>query len=326
LPTFRFGLDANLVNGKIYLIGGDDNGSSIVAPSFNEVYDPMTDSWASKASMPTSTEDFASTVFGNKIYIMGGFSKFSRSELNQIYDTETDSWSFGAPVPFDLIVSAAACATTGTEAPKRIYVFGEMWNIGESHRYSVLVYDAEHDSWTAGADIPTDRSGFGVAILYDLIYIIGGETAYPPDISFSYEAPTLTKYATNEQYTPIEYGTILPIVSLVSPLKNQTFNMTNVTLIFTVDKPTVWMGYSLDGQENVTVRSNTTLAGLANGLHNITVFARDEFENTGASEILFFTVELPLPEISPILPVVASAATVAVVGVGLLMYFRKRKR
>jgi hypothetical protein len=92
-----------------------------------------------------------------------------------------------------------------------------------------------------------------------------------------------------------------------------------------VNKAVSWMGYSLDSQENVTVMSNTTLAGLASGLHNVTVFARDEFENTGASETLFFTVELPLPETFPTL-LVASASGVAITVVAVcLLYYRKKR-
>jgi hypothetical protein len=276
--------------------------------------------------MPTSTEDFASAVFGNKIYVIGGFSKFSSSELNQIYDAESDSWSYGASIPFDLIVSAAACVTTDIQAPARIYVFGEMWNIGEAHKYSSLIYDPKNDSWTVGVDIPTDRNSFGVAIVNDIIYVIGGGTAYPTGINF-YGSPTITKYATNERYTPIGYRTISPLVHLVSP-QNQTYNTTSVPLVFTVNKPVSWMGYILDCQDNITVSGNTTVTELANGLHNVTVYARDKFDNTGVSENINFVIAAPEPEPEPFPTtiVIASVVTVAVVGIGLLVYFKKRKR
>jgi hypothetical protein len=82
------------------------------------------------------------------------------------------------------------------------------------------------------------------------------------------------------------------------------------------------MGYSLDGRETVKITGNTTLSGLSNGLHNVTVYAKDEFENTGASETISFSVEAPFPTTL----VVASTASVAAIGVGLLVYFRRRKR
>jgi hypothetical protein len=114
-----------------------------------------------------------------------------------------------------------------------------------------------------------------------------------------------------------------PTVRLISP-ENTTYTSANVTLNFTVNKQTSWMGYSLDSQDNVTSAVNTTLAGLANGLHNITVYAKDEFENTGVSETIHFNVDVPEP-FPTTLVAVASGASIVVIGVGLLICIKKRK-
>ena len=110
--------------------------------------------------------------------------------------------------------------------------------------------------------------------------------------------------------------------SILSPL-NKTYDISDVPLLFKVDKSVTQISYSLDGQDNVMVVGNTTLTGLSNGEHNVTVYATDEAGNTGASETITFSVEVPFP-VAPV--AAASVATVAVVGVGLLVYFRKRKR
>jgi hypothetical protein len=81
------------------------------------------------------------------------------------------------------------------------------------------------------------------------------------------------------------------------------------------------MGYSLDSQPKVQITGNTTLTGLSNGAHNLTVYAQDVAGNTGVSETVYFRVEIPFPT-APV--AVASAVTVAVVGVGLLVYFKRR--
>jgi hypothetical protein len=97
----------------------------------------------------------------------------------------------------------------------------------------------------------------------------------------------------------------------------------SVPLLFTVDKQANWIGYSLDGQDNVTITGNTTIAGLSSGLHNVTVYARDEFENMGASETISFSVaELPFPTALVAVAFIASAAAVSAV---LLVYFKKRR-
>jgi hypothetical protein len=132
-----------------------------------------------------------------------------------------------------------------------------------------------------------------------------------------------TYSAVNEQYTPFGYGTVPPIIDVASP-ENRNYMSSEIALNFTVNRHVEWIGYSLDGKENVTATGNTTLTGLSAGLHNITVYAKDELGNTGASEVVVFSVA---QESFPAVPVAAaSVATIAVMGVGLLVYFKKRNR
>jgi N-acetylneuraminic acid mutarotase len=306
-------LQANVVDGKIYLIGGNSNGT------LNQVYDPANDTWQTKASVPTAVSSYASAVVDNKIYVV-------TSNLTQIYDAEKDSWSIGAPAPLPAILGSAG-ATTGVKAPKRVYVFGAdadlpFWQL-TTRSFMAQSYDPKTDSWTACASIPTGRYSASVAIVDDLVYVIGGFTTEFRTDRLTLN-PIYTYSAVNQQYTPFGYGT--PVVSVVSP-ENKTYAANNVSLAFTLNKPAVWMGYSLDGQETVTVTGNTTLNALSNGLHNITVYAKDEFENTGVSETISFSVDVPeSSEPFPTTLFIAPIASVAVVGVGLLVYFKKRKR
>jgi hypothetical protein len=116
---------------------------------------------------------------------------------------------------------------------------------------------------------------------------------------------------------------ILPNVTLLLP-DNDVFNTSDVQLDFVVDRPVSQIEYCLDGKANVTIVGNTTLSGLPNGYHNVTVYAMDEAGKTGASETVFFTVTEP-PEPFPTTLVIASVITVVIVGSGLIVYFKKRK-
>jgi len=196
MPTARSWLTANVVNGKIYLMGGYPD------RTFNEVYDPATDSWTTKTPAPNALifgfDKAASAVINNKIYIIGGISQDQDYDLNQIYDTETDKWRSGAS-PITSVDGGAAAATTGVLAPKRIYVLGNSANFrqGEEQNF-VRVYDTETDSWTFGADVTTRRYNFGVAVVNDMLYAIGGHT-------YNFPLGNYAPLAVNEQYTPIGY-------------------------------------------------------------------------------------------------------------------------
>ena len=118
---------------------------------------------------------------------------------------------------------------------------------------------------------------------------------------------------------------VSPSISFLSP-QNGTYVTSDVELDFTVSEAASEVLYCLDGKENQTITDSLTLTGLAEGAHNVTLYAADLVGNTAAPQTLFFNVDLPEP--FPIMPVTASIATVAMVsfGLGFLAYFKKRKR
>ena len=131
------------------------------------------------------------------------------------------------------------------------------------------------------------------------------------------------KHPLTQPFNSVFYAPkILPKVSVLSP-ENQQFNESSIPLFFTVDKQASWVGYSLDGQETVTVTGNTTISELTNGSHNVTVYAEDTFGNKAASETITFTVEVG--SFPTALVVIASATTIAIVGIAVLVFFKKRR-
>ena len=328
IPTLRRGVGANVVNGKIYLIGGivpyDPSSTGFSHLSLNEVYDPETDSWSTRAEMPTAVISSRSAVIDSKIYIITGGS-------NQIYDAGTDTWSSGTPRPVSSIGGVARIeAATGVNALKRIYFFGG----GKTQ-----VYDPEADRWTVGADMPSGRSDFSIGVVDDLLYVLGGYTSayedFPDDWIYG---PQITRYTTNERYTPFGYGApdpsydgVAPVIRIESPA-NQTYytadaglNVTEIALNFTADETVFSTRYMLDGEIPVEISGNTTIAGLAVGVHNVTVSAFDASGNFGVSEPVFFTIAEPEPFPTTLVAAV-SGTSVALIGVALLVYFKKRKR
>jgi N-acetylneuraminic acid mutarotase len=311
MPTPRFSAAANIVNNKIYVVGGYTTNLD-VADNINQVYDPQTDSWTIKSSAPLPVASSASAVVDNKIYVLG----MNRSQsFVEIYDPANDAWSVRGATPVGYWSTAAA--TSGVYASKRIYFFNEN---------RTDIYDPATGNWTVGAAAPTDRLLAIVAVVNETFYLIGGRTGQWGYITMEY--PTTL----NERYTPVGYGTpdpsyVLattpPKVLLLSPL-NQTYNESSVSLIFTVDKAVGWTGYGLDREQNVTIICNGTIANMTNGLHSIAVYANDTYGNIGVSETITFTVAVPEP-FPTTLVATASVATVVAVGVGLLVYFKKRK-
>jgi hypothetical protein len=113
---------------------------------------------------------------------------------------------------------------------------------------------------------------------------------------------------------------IPPNITILSP-ETKPYNTSDVPLDFTVNEAFSQVSYSLDGQENITVNGNMTLARLFYGAHNVTVYATDEAGNVGASETITFTIAEPFP----VVPVAVTVTVAVAVGAGLLVYFKKHK-
>ena len=319
MPTSRMSLSANEVDGKIYLMGGRTGGpSSIVA--LNEVYDIATDSWTTKRSMHYPVDAYASAVVDGKIYVIGGFEGLYHGVpvgYTQIYDPVTDSWSLGASLP-EIVQHAAAGATTGSLAPKRIYVIGGGPDM-RAFNYT-QVYNPENDSWTLGAEMPTARGWLAVAVVNDLIYAIGGA----PYVMASF-------MTTNEQYVPFGFGTsgqsngdATSTITLISP-ENKTYYSASIPLEFSSKEPLSWMCYRLDREGITEIIGNTTITGLSLGSHNLTVYAKNNAGNALASQPVYFTIQETEPIYSTIVLAAAVSIAVAIAGAGLLFYFKKSR-
>jgi N-acetylneuraminic acid mutarotase len=199
MPTNRSQLNANVVDGKIYLIAGR-TGGQYTTVALNEVYNPETDTWTTKEPIPYPVVQYASAVVDDKIYIIGGQDEYelpSNPNLNitQIYDTITNTWTFGAPLPY-VVWQADAGATTGEMAPKKIYVMGGLPKDSLFGTDLNQVYDPSTNTWILGTPVPIARAQSHIAVVNDMLYWMGGL----PFINFQ-ATPSLENY----QYTPIGY-------------------------------------------------------------------------------------------------------------------------
>ncbi len=200
IPTPRYGMCANVVNGKVYVMGGGLHADypPHTCSTLNDVYDPETDSWTEKTPLPISVLHAASAVVDDRIYVLGGQAGLFMGgwhDHNMVYDVKNDSWSMAAPIPVGC-ERAAAGATTGVYASKRIYVFGGYTESKYRPQNIVQVYDPQSDVWSSGTPMLSPHANFGVAVVNDEMYVISG-------FKVSFQPPSVA----NEKYTPTGYGT-----------------------------------------------------------------------------------------------------------------------
>ena len=147
-------------NNKIYCIGGFDGSYS----TNNLVYDPTTNIWQSKASMPTGRSLPLLAIANNKIYAIGSEAN---STQNEEYNPATNIWTVKANAPTNFSETASIISYNN-----KIYVFGGEWSSVYS---SVFVYDPIANSWNTYA-LPTGRKYIKTILFNNLIYLIGGNS------------------------------------------------------------------------------------------------------------------------------------------------------
>lgn len=117
-PTARNSAASVVIDGKIYVVGGRQNQTNkngdvrIVNVPNLEVYDPVTDSWESRAAMPIAQGGLAAAVADGKLYVFGGEQWYPEeivSANSWVYDPETNRWEAlpNMPTPRHGLAAAA---------------------------------------------------------------------------------------------------------------------------------------------------------------------------------------------------------------------------
>ena len=188
LPTRRGAANAFAFGGKIYVIGGASvhPGSKElgIAPggvgralTTNEVYDPATNKWEARQTMPTARNHAYGGVVGGKIYVIGGrmgaagIGAATNSDIVEVYDPAIDSW--GAPLA--RMPTPRSGGAWGTFAGKIYVAGGEVSTPVLVGAYrAVEVFDPATNSWSFFASMPTPRHGVAGAVIGNRFHLVTG--------------------------------------------------------------------------------------------------------------------------------------------------------
>jgi N-acetylneuraminic acid mutarotase len=180
LPTPRAGLAVVVVDGILYAIGGLAcqppagqpcvGGSPLAAVATVEAYAPATNSWTTRASLPTPRVYLAAAAIDGAIYAIGGQANDFPFRLTTVeaYNPSTDTWTARAPMPtgrFGLgvdVVNGVLYALSG-----------EAGSFFEAR--AVEAYNPVSDVWTSLPLAPVGRRHLATTVLNGVIYLIGGD-------------------------------------------------------------------------------------------------------------------------------------------------------
>src|SRR5437870_5637376 len=190
MPTKRGSPVASVVGDKIYVIGGattpPGSKETVVHPARPHVsvgaveeYDPASNTWRPRSSMPTPRNHATAGAVNGKIYVIGGrvggafiTSGSSNVDVVEEYDPATDAWgSARAKMP-----SARSAMASGAHAG-RIYVTGgEGQDSQMMYTFRALeAYDPSSNSWTVLPSMPVSRHGLAGAVVGNRLHMVSGD-------------------------------------------------------------------------------------------------------------------------------------------------------
>ncbi len=147
------------VNGKFYLAGG---------ATLQQVYDPIANSWATVAPLPTKLDHIQGVALNNLIYYVGGLISWPSQQVSTvyIYNPATNTFTQGANM------------TRGRGAGGVAVYNGKIYYAGGLNSGNAVnwfdVYDPVSNVWSALPNMPTIRDHFHGAVVNGKFYAIGG--------------------------------------------------------------------------------------------------------------------------------------------------------
>lgn len=325
----RGGFDAAVVDGKIYAIGGTSK--------ISEEYDPTTNTWTTKAAIPTGRSGLAAVTVQNKIYAIGGNADeypWMPIAKNEVYDPTTNTWATKAEMP---TARTQMCADNVND---QIYVTGGFKLVGPNDvepSNKTEAYNPTTNTWTTKAEMPYATVDHSSVVFGDKIYVLTSPIqiydtktdswslgSFPPTVQSNADAVTILDEQGRELiyiFGGGGYGTYTDLVQIYDPEND------------------VW---------GIGSPMPTPRHGLAVAVVNNQIYALGGVTSGGAYGALLSTNErytplepdsslptptptptsspIPEPDPFPTTLVTAAVVTVAVVILGLLVYFKKRKK
>jgi outer membrane protein assembly factor BamB len=162
-----------IVDGNIYIIGGDSSGTSMTTVQrynlASDTWETDTNNGGTLAPLPQPRAVLFCGVIDRKVHAIGGWENGTYKGDHFIYDPDTNTWSNGPAIPQYPIGQFAATVNN------KIYVFGGWWG---TYKDNVFEY-SEGVGWSSKTLMPTARA-HGTTAAYDgKIYVIAGQGGQP---------------------------------------------------------------------------------------------------------------------------------------------------
>lgn len=236
-----------------------------------------------------------SSTGGHGIYISSSLNNtVLANELRFNYhgmwlSASSDNWIVG-----NLVANNELLGIELANSPQNTFFHNSFADNSQEHMRHIKIDDKSDSIWDN--DYP---SGGNFWHGFDEIDEKSGVDQDQPGSDGMWDNPYTIDMSNRDNYPlvwpPSWENELPPLVTILSP-RNQTYPTTSILLNYSVNKPTAWIGYSLDDGTNVTITGIVNLT-LSEGPHNILLYANDTAGRSGLSRKAHFTIDVTPPQI-----------------------------
>ncbi len=164
-PRQEMGVAA--VDGRVYVVGGFDGSGQAVATV--EAYDPGTDHWTQRASLPSPLHHVNVAAVGGKLFVVGGLtgSSFTATGTTLVYDPAADSWTPLSSMPSGTERGASGVAVLDG----RIVVAGGLRGVSVT---DASIFDPQTNAWSPLQPLAVARDHLAAATVDGRVYAVSG--------------------------------------------------------------------------------------------------------------------------------------------------------
>jgi len=171
LPRPLAGATAQIVDGRIWVIGGETAGGALVDSV--HVYDIAASTWSTAAPMPGARANTASAVLDGRIHVVGGRKPGAEATTEHlIFDPASEAWEASLPLP-------EPRETLGIGVIGNLCVFGGRVPAAERFempRPEMYCLGSTFEQWIPNEPVASPRGEAASATALERFYSLGGYT------------------------------------------------------------------------------------------------------------------------------------------------------
>lgn len=160
-PTPRLMMASAVLNNKIWIVGGLQNGAALTTV---ESYDPRTGAWDTGPSLPVQLHHAAAATYHGEVVVLGGSSDTIANGSNKVFALRGSNW-----VELPSLTHARVAPAAAVVGDKLVVVGGQN---AKQLVPQTEVFDGS--AWKDAGDMPTPREHLAAVSDGSYLYAIGG--------------------------------------------------------------------------------------------------------------------------------------------------------